>query len=112
MRMNASQEEGARQAGGSSFQSNLYLNNKLPNQFSIDTLLQVKEHLDMFPHNTYWEHWFKRKDISEANLVILSMLWFEGYSEAYEKYMFEAMAPETKETHDWKRRNMRGSRMR
>ena len=112
MRMNASQEAKARQAGGSSFQSDLYLNYKLSHQFPIDALLQVKENLNTFPHTAYWTHWFKRKDISEANLAILNVLWFEGYTEAYEKYMFEVMTPETKETHDWKRRNMRGSRMR
>jgi len=112
MRMNASQEEKAREAGGSSFRAGLYMNYKLPHEFPIDTPLQARESLDVFPHSAYWEDWFKRKDISAANLVVLKALWLEGYTEAYATHMFEAMTPETLESHKWKLRNLRGGRLR
>lgn len=106
MRMNVSHEEKARHAGASSFHAGLYMNYKIPHEFPLSTPLQAKENLDKFPNSAYWEHSFKRKDISTANLTALNVLWLEGYTKAYDTHMFESMTPETKELHDWKHRNL------
>jgi len=112
MRINTSQEAKARQEGRFSFSAGRSMNHDAPVLFLLNTPLQARENLNVFPDNGFWERAFKRNDITDENHEVLNGLWLEGYTEAYDKHMFAAMTPETKELHEWKRRNLRGTRAR
>jgi len=96
MRMTEAQKEFAREEGRKSFGASMSLSY---DESDIFPMRSPKDLVDDGFH-VLWEHWLKRDDITAANRVALDELWLEGYTEAYNEHLSEAMIPESRELHE------------